>query len=452
NPHQIKPKNLIAFMPGTGTSLPAVAIMKPEDNPRKAHEYQDATIEQLSKKRSDEWKRLPKQRWETFEFAMPAEVDPHGIDRRSKITFKTTVDFNLEAIVSSEEFELQSSILASHSPSENLVIGDNVYIDSSAQLTENTVFAVTEGPTKIKASRSGRTAYSYYILGTIKITGVRDSMYIGTVLSTRHFIPRRSYLIPLPARAKEVKPIAAPKPLRGEVVLDHSFSTSVTSQQKQVYIDLGSNDGVTEGMVFRAYHHIDPATGKTITRSHVMINADMMAVQISKEFSTAIVLSGGHTISEQTPVVLLNDVSDVRKSGFQKAPIEALEPGEEELESLGEGGSETSEEEKKELEQLEEFQEAPPEEAPSSELPATEEPPVEPPAEIPAPEGTPPPDETLPPLPEALPLPPEEAPPADLEAPPAETESNGGSPPEELTPDSPPSSPGDLSPPAETTN
>ncbi|HLD98702.1 MAG TPA: LysM peptidoglycan-binding domain-containing protein [Bdellovibrionota bacterium] len=443
NPHMIRPGRLIAFLPGTGSSLPAVAVsdgteVVPAPPPGSPVESE---IRQKRSGRSQEWRILPKQPWELFQIQLPPEVDPQGFDRRNRIVFRTPSEIVLDSIATTERLESLGEINGSRSESLSLSMGDTVYIQSNGQIQVGEVYAITSAPSSLQAEEFSRRGYIYNIVGNVKILGVRDQVFLGTIISARNIVERGNFLIPLPPKIKVPDPIPGPNRIEATLILDSRSSTSTTAQFKFVFIDRGSDDGVQAGMVFRAYEHRDPATDEQVIESETISRGDVIILQSSPRFSTGMILNAIGVLEDRTPVSLLTDVSDVRKKRevLEKSLDDTREQEIDELERIEAGGG-LGKKEEKELKQLERWKSEPTD---STAPPTTPDSSLPPPAEGDVAPATPE-DGELPPAPEpeALPEPSaessEDAPPPPPELPEAEL---GSEPPNEELPGEPDTAP-----------
>ena len=462
DPHWIRPGNTIVFQPGTGSSLPEVSIQNKDGTitPAPPSKYNGETPLPRSPRKpalSEEWKLLPHQEWEGEPLSMPVGVDAQGFDETAKIKTNFNTGFDLDAVSTTEEIDFLGQITSSRSEGTYLTIGDILYIkpEKDAGLQIGETYAITEKPQKLKSN--GRKGYSYLVKAKVKITSVKDSLFIGTLLSNNFLINRGNFLMKLPPRAQTPAPIAGPSPIPGTILLNKSFSSYLSAQHKLVIIDRGTDDGLAPGMVFRAYQRKDPVTDKPISQSNSLIDADIMVIQLSEKFSTGLVLKSLSPISDGSSVVLLTDVAQLGKhktmeKGVLEAPVEKPK-SEDELEKLDKSNPEgLGAEEKKELKQLENYKGQPsPSPLPSaSPSPAPELPPnpETSPAPLPSPTPTasvfpsveptptPTPSETAAPASEPAPapngdaVPPAAAPPADLPPPPSAPASPDQLPPE----------------------
>lgn len=339
NPHRIFPGINMLFEPGkSGPSLLSGTMVAENSSGTKA--------------RSTDWKYLPRQAWESYQPPKSIQVDPSGIDN-IKVKFHEPTGFDPQAIPSGEKLFFLGQIVGSRSEGDYLGMNDTVYIRADDGVEIGATYAITQAPWLLKSSKSDRVGYSYQILGKVKILGVRDQLFVGTITSAKDFISRGNSLIPLPPRIPPMPPIPAPRAVKGILMVDRNLSTYVVAQHKEVYIDRGKDDGVQPGMIFRAYQHRDPSNDKRLTRSDFIIDADIQVTQVCDTFSSGLVLESKNLVAENSEVVLLTDISDlVRNKGFRErgekeGDLNELD-GLDEQDTLGPN-------EKKELKQLEKW-------------------------------------------------------------------------------------------------
>lgn len=428
NPHLINPGKFVAFLPGSGASLPSVAIQDADSIRMPDGAYikgkKDSEI-------SKDWKELPKQKWENYTFQLPPGIDPDGFDTKNKVNFHPVKTFSLISSVASEAIEPAGEIVAATLMSEFVSLYDTVMIRSDKELKAGEKYAITGKTEKLVSKASGRQGYSYQLLGAVKIRGQRDNLFVGTIVACYHLIQRGNVLIPLPPRITEPKLIPGPTAAEASLLVDRATSTILTGQHKQVYVDLGSDDGIKPGMVFRAYQKNDPKTQKNFSDDNIIVTGEVLVIQTTPQFSNAFVISGNGTLQDQSPLVLLTDVSDVARKGSDQGKtgddyLDHLDKQIAPPEMAPEGSSSAPGAEKSDV-SLPPSPEAPPPTSDVSSLPVPEATPEGslPPASA-APEGSPLPGaEVLPessPMPEAtldgsLPPPPPEGEPAPLPSP-----------------------------------
>lgn len=323
NPHLIRPGNQINFLPGSGTSLPSVEVqsgaltLNNEGTPSSpvdgaAPPSKDADQVKQTMARSQEWKLLPKQRWELIQIQPPPEVDAQGFDRRSRVTLGRGGGFELQAFAATDYVEPMGQIVSIRTDAQAGFLGEVAFIDPVGDLQVGETYSVVGDPVEIVGKMSQRKVLSYLVRGMIKIVGVKDGRFIGVVSATSGGVERGTFLIKRVPKVPVLKPIPGPSALQSYVLIDRQLlATHASAQYKQVFIDRGTDDGVRPGMVFRVYQYIDRVTQKTITDSDFIIDADIMIVQASERGSTGIVTRSIADISDQRMAVLLTDVSDL---------------------------------------------------------------------------------------------------------------------------------------------
>lgn len=474
NPHLIRPENSIVFIPGSGSSLPSVSLkdasmvneededaedeLKPESSTEIVEK--DATAPQVKKKKkkkkSEEWKMLPPQGWEKYLIKKRPEIDPLGFDSRNKISWRKDATFTLNTYATTDRIETTAQIIGSTLQSLAMTMGDTVYLQSNGNLQVGDLYAVAEREPQMFGPETGRRGFIYTTYGQIKVLGVRDNLFVGTITQASDVIKRNMILIPEQKRAKILDPIPGPDHLQGTLYLSKEKETTVTTQHKVVFIDRGTDDGVMPGMIFRLYQYEDPYNNSMLTESDFIPYADISVIHSTPRFCTGVVIFSQALIANESRVTLLTDVADLKKSrsDFFKTIIKPDASHDvNDLEML-ESTDSIGKREKKELRQLEKWDGN--EAIPVPPAPTEEGIPPQP-GDLPLPAETPPATGDLPPAAEVPPAPSGELPPAG-DLPPAEDLPAGDDlpPPSDLPTDlpapsgeAPPGEPGvDLSAPA----
>ncbi len=358
NPHLIRPGNLVAFEPGTGSSLPTVSIRAAQENlilvdestPGHVPAAKQETSGEKTYPRSNEWSMLPKQRWESVTIRVPPTVDAQGFDKRTRISRNTSRGNQINQFASGEKLESRGTIRHSRYEQEYLTLNDRVFIESEKGLQVGDVYAIVSQPTKFSAPSSDRTGYRYSILGEVKIVGVKEGLFEGLIINARGLITRGNILIPKVERLGQLQAIPGSQKTDAVIVVDTTDSTDLIGQYKTVFIDKGTKDGIAVGMIFRSYRKKDPKTDKKITDSNHIPLADIQVTHVTDTYSTGLVISSIETFDQDTFATLLTDLSSLDKRSRNNGGGDDLSS----LENL-DGGGDLGTQESQTLEELEGF-------------------------------------------------------------------------------------------------
>lgn len=408
NPHMIYPGQALVFSPGSGSTLPTIEL-KNGQNPGPGSPVQlqgnsalsnsssgsmiaqapydpaadlpGPPYDEKTPKPSDEWKKLTQtQRWENIQVIKPPEVDKDGFDSRSRVFLrKTTTGFELDYLVTCAPIQAIGEILGSRESSNYAMLTEEVTLESFGEpgLEENRTYAiVSREPIRIRSNE--RDAYSYTIKGKVKIIGVNDGVWLGTIADLKGLAERGDLIIPVPDRAEIKDPVPGKNAHAATMILEKNSATFVTGQHRWVYIDRGSRDEIEPGMIYRVFQYRDPRTNKFLTESNMLVQGDIQVVQTCEDFSMGTILWSKETLTDQTPLVLMTDVEDyysryymngVKARGYDGPGGKTGAPGEEDdwLDKL-DNNQELGSEEERELKQLEEYQDQPKPDQPTEEI------------------------------------------------------------------------------------
>ena len=265
-------------------------------------------------KHSQEWRLLPLQNWEKFVFKTSPEVDPDGFDRRSRVAVRVADKTDADQTIASDRIPISGDIVGARSDYDRVFLGEQVFIRSDEALQVGSTYSVTPGPEKVVSERDGRVGFTYDISGKIRIIGVRDGLFIGTITAIYNQIVRHQLLIPEVGRYDFVKAIAAPSAIPANIIVNEAASQSMLSEQRVIFLDVGTEDGVKTGMIFRQFLHKDPNSGDNISTRDFMIESEIQVLQAKEKFSVAIILNSRSHLKNGDEVVALTDLADLHKN------------------------------------------------------------------------------------------------------------------------------------------
>lgn len=274
----------------------------------------------FSKKRklSEEWRLLPLQNWEKFVFKSDPAIDPDGFDRRSRVA-KVVVDkTRATSTISGDRIPIHGEIVGARTDFSGIAIGDQVFIRQDESLQIGKTYSITTGPEKIESERDGRVGFVYPLQGTVRLIGVRDGVFIGTVVTMSGMVYRNQLLIPEVTPLQIRKPIAAGSAIEATVVTVPSDEERMLGSQQTLFLDVGQSDGVKGGMVFRNFVHEDPLSKEEISSKDFLIESEILILEAYDRFSVAMVTRSRSHLKSGDTVVALTDLKDLnRHQGMQ---------------------------------------------------------------------------------------------------------------------------------------
>jgi hypothetical protein len=329
NPHLILPGNYIAFMPGTGTSLPSVSIESNDGGGGAEAHAKPATVSDMDAgmpplpkvpPRSQEWRMLPTQHWEAsiIEAEQAAKYEIKVMGSLDKVNTLTPTR-ELSVFAASQPIPYLGTVVSAPTLTTYLKVGDEIMIQGfSEEIKPGTTYAVINEPAVLEKNEKKRQGLAYHIEGELQIIGIQNNLWVAVVKQGRGMMQRGSKIIPALPRLKNLDPVAAPATQEGQFYVDKGISTSVTGQHSFGFINLGSEDGLQEGMILESFQSRDLNTGKALPAPHLFRVAYMQVVQVSERFSTVQIISGATEVYDGLPVRLLTDLSKFQK--FQATP------------------------------------------------------------------------------------------------------------------------------------
>jgi hypothetical protein len=271
------------------------------------------------KSRSQEWKMLPQQSWEIFNFHRSVEVGEDGFDRRSKIKRVVIDKINPQFSLASERIPIQGEIIQARSKFSNIFDTEQVLISAEEQLQVGKTYSITESPEKIISQRDERVGFAYELIAKVKIIGVRDGKFIGSITSSSQKpVLRKSLLIPEEDFIKLPEVVASSERIKASVITARFQNFTLFSENNLIILDVGSEDGVKPGMIFRHYLKKDPLNDQVITTKNYLVESEIQVLNVKDKFSTALILQSRSPISQGDEVVSLTDISDfLHSNGLQ---------------------------------------------------------------------------------------------------------------------------------------
>jgi hypothetical protein len=358
NPDLIYPGQRLKLMEGEAGEMLAAAVA-PGGKGKTASDADDRDfISGFKKKKiSEEWRLLPLQGWEKFVFKSDPAIDPDGFDRRSKVFTKIVIDkTSVGSTIAGDRIPILGEVVGARSDYMGISMGDQVFVRQDENIQVGTTYSLTPGPEKVESERDGRVGFIYPLQGKVRIIGVRDGLFIGTVISAIGKVHRNQLLIPEVKHIPIPKPIPAKGPIEATVMTTEEEENRMISSQQLVFLDVGKSDGIKNGMIFRHFLHEDPFTKDSISSKDFLIESELMVLEAQDRFSVALVIQSRSHIKNGSSVISLTDLKDLnRHQGLQTVIQDNAEKSEvNELDQLDSSDG-LGEKERQDLRQLEKW-------------------------------------------------------------------------------------------------
>src|SRR5262249_14422623 len=154
-------------------------------------------------------------------------------------------------IVSEDKIDPKGYVEGAITERAFLNLGDEIILSSETEsgFQVGDIYAIIGDANSIGAPDSDRSGYSYPVHGKVKITGVRDGQFIGTLTSIRLQVNRGQVVVALPPTSDLHRPIPGPSRMEATILKDPFMTPGVVSQQRMALVDKGTSDGIKPGMV-----------------------------------------------------------------------------------------------------------------------------------------------------------------------------------------------------------
>ncbi len=254
----------------------AVKKTQPED------EFPNPLPSPSHRARATEWQNLPPQSWEVKKSVTSSDDVRAGVDLRSVAVPKLKIYESSNYIIHPRKIQAFGKIIGSPSDFETLSTNELVTIQATDDIQLGETYSVVSDEPLQLLNRSAKRGGSVYpVLGKVKVTGMQENLYIGTILSLQRPLRRGCLLTIGPPKSTTPALIPGPHPVRASIMLDPQGFSQFLSPNTEIFLNRGSEDGVQPGMVFRVYQKEDPRTHKPYSASSFVIDADLLVTQVT---------------------------------------------------------------------------------------------------------------------------------------------------------------------------
>lgn len=328
NPHMIYPGQKVFFTSGDASHLPSIQFDQPASDAAltqnaptpirvarsQAKDGAGPVYDDRTPRRSNDWKSLPRQRWEQVSVQLPPNVDAQGFDKNNYVKVKRNLGFDRTTYLSCGPLNPVAKIQSARPNVMGLSTQHEVTLQSlGVTLKTGKGYHIVGEPHYLDSKHTPQSSKIYPIQGKLRVLGVNDGVYLADILNHRDLVTRGQYVIESIPRYIPSQPIPGPKDkiVKSTVYSDPFESTFMSAAQKTVYLRVGSDDGVQPGMIFRMFQNEDPSReGKILTAAQVLVAGDILVTQVCNDIAMGEVLWSQQEIYPDTQAVALSDVND----------------------------------------------------------------------------------------------------------------------------------------------
>ncbi len=336
NPHMIEPRMLLVFNTGSGMTLPSITLKSTGTMTVKNHysiapgDHPGSVWDERTPMPSREWKNLARQSWENVRVDLPANIDKDGFDSKNRVYLtKPATGVDLPHFIACKPVEPLATVVGTRSISNFVDRGSEVTLKLSGTtpLEVGKMYTLVD-PEPLTVESKPRTALSYAINGRVKILGLQNGTFIGEIQAIKNPVVRGSLVVEEIKRVDKMAPVAGATKVKGSLIADRRTGAFMSGQNKWVYIDRGTKDGVDRGMIFRIFQNQDPKNGKRLTSGDVFVQGDVQILQGCENFSVGLFIWSRGEVPELYEGALISDVSDEKVRFYFNGSASDLETGE----------------------------------------------------------------------------------------------------------------------------
>ncbi len=228
-----------------------------------------------------------------------AQYDSSGFDKSSKIVFNYKEGFFLNSFVTTNVVQDLGEIKAT--PREAIFIHnhDTIYVnfDKSAKVKPGDLFSVYTASGEVKHPISDRSGFLYTTTAQIKAIKKIDDVWECLVVEQSGMVQRKDRITVYTPKIGKIATTFSKRNVEAAIIGSYKESLSGISFGDVVYLDRGRADGVELGNVFQVYSFVDRGTQKKITPSPTYKIGELTVINITDNFSTALVTNSSSEMS-----------------------------------------------------------------------------------------------------------------------------------------------------------
>lgn len=230
------------------------------------------------------------------------QYDEMGFDRDSVVEFNYRDGFYLTTFVTNNIIQDLGSVNAIQGERVFIQQFDTVYvqIDSGVQVKPGDRFSVYSPQGRISHPISDRQGYRYTIVAQVEVIRQIDSVWEAQITELSGLVQRGDRLTVFTPGLDRIVQTFSRRNIEAAIIGAYEDTSGGISLGDVVYLDRGRVDGVELGNIFELYGFRDRGTGRRITNQPTYKVGEVVVLNVTDNFSTALVINSSVEISVGT--------------------------------------------------------------------------------------------------------------------------------------------------------
>lgn len=219
------------------------------------------------------------------------EYDSSGFDKTAKIEFNYREGFFLNSFVSTNVIQDVGEIYAAKNESIFMHKYDTIYVsfDKGAKVKPGDLFSIYSSGGEIKHPISDRAGFLFTTTGQIKTVKKIDDVWECYLFDQSGIIQRKDRVTVFTPKIGKIARTYGKRNVEAAIIGSYRDTITGIAFGDVVYLDRGRADGVELGNIFEVYSFVDRGTDKKITASPTYKIGELVVINITDNFSTALV-------------------------------------------------------------------------------------------------------------------------------------------------------------------
>lgn len=244
------------------------------------------------------------------------EYDNSGFDKKDRVSFKFKEGFFLNTFVTNNPIVDLGVITGSQKESLFIHKNDTIFVkfQKSATVKLGDLYSVFAFGGEIRHGISDRAGFKYTTTAEIQVVGKKDDVWECLVTDQSGLVQRNDHITMHIPKITKLSKTFGRRLIESAVIGSYRESLVGNSFGDVVYLDRGRADGVEIGNVFDIYTFIDPGTGKKISAVPSNHIGELLVINLTDNFSTALVIGSKNEIALGSLALSRTQEEEMRRS------------------------------------------------------------------------------------------------------------------------------------------